>query len=91
MAKDKKSKEKIRYHEEVIRQMLQLTTTGFGLVAALAWNDLIQTTIDEYVKNSISFGSALISKVLYAIIITSLAVGITLQLSRLLKKIEQKG
>lgn len=70
--------------------MLKLATSGFGLVAALAWNELIKTTINEYVKTRISVGSGIISLAIYALIVTFLAVFITLQLSKLAEKLKEK-
>jgi len=85
------SQEEIRkYQLAVVRQMLKLTTSGFGLVAALAWNELIKTTINEYVKTRISVGSGIISLAIYALIVTFLAVFITLQLSKLAERLEEK-
>ncbi len=65
---------------ELTSQMLQLMTSGFGVVAALAWNDAIQSFVKEYIEPSIP-GSGLISKFIYAALITSLIVFITYQLS----------
>lgn len=88
----KKTREEVRkYQLAVVRQMLKLATSGFGLVAALAWNELIKTTINEYVKTKISVGSGIISLAIYAIIVTFLAVFVTLQLSQLAEKLEKKG
>jgi len=70
--------------------MLKLATSGFGLVAALAWNELIKTFIKEYVRARISVGSEIISLAIYAIIVTVLAVLVTLQLSKLADKLEKK-
>lgn len=78
-----------RLHVEVVRQMIALSTSGFGLVAALAWNNVIQEFVNNYVKNWIP-QSGLISLLLYAILITALAVFITVQLSKLLKNLENK-
>lgn len=66
--------------------MVTLSTSGFGLVAALAWNEAIQTFVREYVDRYISVGSGIISRFIYAIIITILAVFITYQLSNLTKE-----
>jgi len=86
-----KTNEEIRkYRLAIVKQMLQLATAGFGLVAALAWNELIQTFIEEYVKPRVGTGSGIISLALYALIITVLAVFITLQLSKLVEKLEEK-
>lgn len=82
------SEEKQRLHIEVVRQMLTLATSGFGLVAALAWNSLIQEFVDVYVRKWLPGNGGIISLLVYAVIITILAVLVTLQLSRLLKKLE---
>lgn len=37
---------------EIVRQMLTLATSAFGLVAALAWNTAIQTFINDSLKLS---------------------------------------
>ncbi|OGV89810.1 hypothetical protein A2Z41_03460 [Microgenomates group bacterium RBG_19FT_COMBO_39_10] len=70
--------------------MLKLATSGFCLVAALAWNELIKTTINEYIKPKASVGSGIISLAIYAFIVTSLAVLVTLQLSKIARKLEKK-
>jgi len=86
-----KTKEEIRkYQLAVVKQMLQLATAGFGLVAALAWNELIRTFINDYIRTKISIGSGIISLAIYAIIVTVLAVFVTLQLSRLAEKLEKR-
>ena len=88
----KKTKAQIRkYQKAVVKQMLTLATSGFGLVAALAWNELIKTAINEYVKSKVDVGSSIISLVIYALVVTFLAVFITLQLSKLAEKLETKG
>lgn len=71
------------YQLTVIEQMLKLATNAFGLVAALAWNNVIKELVDVYLKPLIGKESGLISLLIYAVIITVLAVTVTLQLSRL--------
>jgi hypothetical protein len=78
------------HQKAVVKQMLTLATNGFGLVAALAWNNVIQEFINEYVKKWFTVGSGLISLLLYAVLITLLAVSITLQLSSISEKLEGK-
>jgi len=70
------------FHRELIEQLLALSTSGFGLVAALAWNETIQEFVKEFIEPRIP-GSGLVSKLIYALLITLLAVLITFQLSRL--------
>src|SRR3989344_1432991 len=83
-------KENKRLHIEIVRQMLTLATSGFGLVAALAWNSVIHAFVTDYIKKWFPNGSGIISLLIYAIIITILAVFVTLQLSKLLKRLENK-
>lgn len=88
MAKETKSQRKL--HVEVIRQMVTLATSGFGLVAALAWNNLIQEFVNGYVKKWLGEDSSLVSLLIYAVIITALAVFVTYQLSQILEGLEQE-
>lgn len=90
MTKKENIKKEERIHIEVVRQMLTLATSGFGLVAALAWNSLIQEFVNEYIKQWLPQGSGIVSLLVYAIIITILAVMITLQLTKILKRLEEE-
>ena len=87
---EKTKKEIRKYRLAIVKQMLQLATAGFGLVAALAWNELIQAFIEEYIKPRVGVGSGIISLALYALLVTALAVFVTLQLSKLAEKSEEK-
>lgn len=88
MAAKKKSKQKPkRLHVEVVRQMLTLATSGFGLVAALAWNNVIQEFVNNYIKKWVPNTGGLWSLLIYAVIVTTLAVFVTYQLSTLLKRL----
>jgi len=88
MAK-KKTPESKKLHIEVVKQMLSLATAGFGLVAALAWNSLIQEFVNEYVKKWVPDGGKFTTLLMYALIVTILAVVVTLQLSKLLGRLEK--
>lgn len=77
------SEEKKQFHKELIDQMVTLATSGFGLVAALAWNEAIQAFVKEYIEKFYPGGAGIISKFIYAVLITIFAVLITYQLSRL--------
>lgn len=75
---------------EVVSQMLTLATSGFGLVSALAWNSVIQEFINNYIKKWLPSGSGMISLLIYAVAVTGLAVFVTLQLSSLKERLENK-
>lgn len=86
MAKKEGTKQ---FHKELLGQMVTLSTSGFGLVAALAWNEAIQDFVQQFITPRIP-GSGLISKLIYALLITILAVTITYQLSRLSARFTNK-
>lgn len=73
----------------ILKQMVTLATSGFGLVAALAWNNVIQETVDTHIKPYLSAGSGLISLIIYAVGITIVAVTVTYQLSKLVERLEK--
>ena len=83
------TKEVKKYQLAVVSQMLSLATSGFGLVAALAWNNVIKELVQNYIKPLIGGGSGIASLLIYAIIVTFLAVIVTLQLSKLKETLEQ--
>lgn len=64
---------------EVLETTLQLATVAFGLVAALAWNDAIQTLFATV------FGEAadITAKFLYAALVTLIVVFVTIRLGRI--------
>ena len=85
-----KTKDNLKLTIEIVRQMMTLATAGFGLVAALAWNSLIQTFVDDYIKKWLPGGSKITSLAVYAIIVTIMAVFVTYQLSKVLRRLEAK-
>ena len=87
MKEETKKQKKLRI--EIVKQMLTLSTAGFGLVAALAWNSLIQEIVATYIKPYLP-GAGIVSQLIYAIVITLIAVFITFQLTGLLEKIEEE-
>lgn len=79
-----------KFKQELLKQMVTLATAGFGLVAALAWNEAIQAFVTEYVDKYISVGSGIISRFIYAIIITAFAVVVTYQLTKISGEEDEK-
>ncbi len=81
-ARKEKVEEEKSLKQELAAQMLTLATSGFGLVAALAWNETIQDVVKNYIEPRIP-GSGILSRLIYALLVTIMAVFVTYQLSRL--------
>lgn len=75
-----------KFQKELVKQMIMLSTSGLGLVAALAWNEAIQAFVTAYIDQYISVGSGIISRFIYAVIITAFAVFVTYQLTKIVKE-----
>lgn len=68
---------------EVREKVSGYISAGFGLVAGLAWNDAIKEFIETVFPQS---GNTLVAKFSYAVIVTVLAVIVTVYFVRLIKK-----
>ena len=84
---EKKKSEEKSLRAELLTQMLTLATSGFGLVAALAWNQAIQDFVKEFIQPFFP-NEAIYYKFIYAILITIFAVLVTYQLSKLAAKFQ---
>lgn len=71
---------------EIREKTLGYVITSFGLVAGLAWNDVIKAFIEEFFPDP---GNGLKAKFLYAMIMTAFVVAISIYLAKLFK-IEKK-
>ena len=67
----------------IMETILGLITTAFAFVAGLAWNNAIQELIEQFVGK----GNALTSLFSYAIIVTIIAVIVTVLLARFAAKL----
>lgn len=85
----KKSQDKIKLRIAILKQIVTLSTGGLGLVAALAWNNVIQELVNNYIKKYFELGSGILSLLFYAVLVTILAVFVTVQLSSLIEKLEE--
>lgn len=70
-------------HAEAREKISGYISAGFGLVAGLAWNDAIKELIETFFPNT---SNTLVAKFGYAILVTLLAVIVTVYFVRLLKK-----
>ncbi len=80
------TQEQLNLRLKVLERTGELVTAAFGLVAALAWNDAIQTLFKQV------FGEAasLYAKFFYAIVVTIIVVSVTVRLSSAQRALEQK-
>lgn len=84
----KKAKESISEVEmQVVNKILTLVMSALGFVAALAWNDAIQTTFNNFFGKQ----SELWAKYIYAVILTGIVVIVSMQLDKALKKISKEN
>lgn len=65
----------------MINKITTLIISAFGLIAALAWNSAIQKAVSQFLSTSSELGGL----VIYAVIVTVIAVVVTVYLSRLSK------
>lgn len=66
----------------IMETILGLITTAFAFVAGLAWNDAIQKLIEQIIGT----GDALPSLFIYAVVVTIVAVIVTVLLARVAGK-----
>lgn len=67
---------------QVMQTIATLMTTAFGLIAALAWNEAIKEIINQVLPK----GSGITGLLVYAVIITIIAVIATILIGRALGK-----
>lgn len=87
MNKENQSKKTLKELEMAKQAFRERTITlilgGFGLVAALAWNEAIRSLFDTIFKTK---GGTIISKFAYAALVTLIVVLVSLQLQKVHKK-----
>jgi len=71
---------------QVLETMATLITAGFGIVAALAWNEAIKKLITEYIPNTDSQTMGLF---IYAVVVTVIVVAASMLVSRSLAKLKE--
>jgi len=75
-----------RLHLVVIQKTYDLLTAAFSLVAALAWNDAIQSLF----KTIFGEASSLYAKFFYAILITVIIVVLVQRVSKMTQKMKDR-
>lgn len=84
----RKAKLAREFRNQLVLTSSTLITSAFALVAAFAWNDLVKAAIDKY----ISPGQTILSRVVYVLLVTLLAVLVSFQFGKLAasNKVEQE-
>lgn len=71
----------------MVKNFITLATGGLGVAVALAWNEAIKGAVQKYIDPYFGANGTVISLLIYAAIITSLAVLVTMQLTNLEKRL----
>jgi hypothetical protein len=77
-----KVRSEAKFKVQLLEAMSSLIVAAFGLVAALAWNEAIKAMINQIFKSE----DDTIGLVVYAVVVTVLAVVMTLLITRAVKK-----
>lgn len=86
MKKLKAIEEKLKQAEREFRERtITLILGGFGLVAALAWNEAIKSLFETFLKTS----NQLIGKFIYAFIVTVIVVFVSMRLKKAIEVKEE--
>ena len=65
--------------EDIASELLRLATSALRLVAALAWNEAVQSAVKEFFPTS----TGVAAKFLYALLVSVLILLVTINLTRL--------
>lgn len=77
---------KVKLRIELLEKFSALIAAAFGLVAALAWNSAIQNAFKQFFGE----GESLSMQIIYAIIITVIAVYVTFVVGRAKASLSEK-
>jgi hypothetical protein len=80
------TQEQFNLRMSVFKKTLELMTGAFSLVAALAWNDAIQTLFVRVLGPQ----SGVAAKFIYALFVTGIVVWIGFRLSKIQKVLDKK-
>lgn len=71
----------------LVKNMIALATSGFGVVVALSWNEFIRGMVEHYIDPYLGRSGGLASLLIYAVVVTLLAVLVTMQLTSVQRKL----
>jgi len=84
---DQSPKPVIKFEKAFLHRVFDLAIAAFGLVAALAWNDLITSLVRAYIPE----GSDVLARLIYAIVVTLLAVGVTMWIGSATARVDREN
>jgi len=70
--------------KDFVATMASLASAGFGVMAALAWNEAIKAFVTEYIRGP---GGKITSLFVYAIIVTTIAVLVVNSLAKITERL----
>lgn len=70
----------------VVQKVMELMMAAFSLVAALAWNDAVQSLFQKLFPQNGGVGA----KFVYALFVTAIVVWVIIRMSRVTKAIEKR-
>lgn len=73
----------------ILQNMTALAASGFGVVVALAWNEVIRNFVTNFIDPYLGKNGSIVSLLIYASAVTILAVIVTMQLSTAQRKLEE--
>ena len=85
--KNKLQQELGEFQRTFLEEIGRLITSSFGLLAALAWRGVIREFVQVYIKRFLGEASGILSELIFALIISFLAVFITWRISKIKKKL----
>lgn len=71
----------------MLKNFITLATGGLGVAVALAWNEAIKGFVQKYIDPYFGANGTVVSLLIYALIITSIAVIVTMQLTQIEKRL----
>ena len=77
-----------KIRQEARERVLGYVTGAFGIIAGLAWNDFVKALIENIFPSEEN--GSLWAKFIYAALMTFIVVGVTVYLSRVLRKESRK-
>jgi len=74
-----------RFSREYLATLVAVVSTALGVVVALAWNEALQAIFDNYFNSRFS---KVLGNLIYAVLITTIAVIVTISMGKLARRLD---